>query len=73
MLFKFELLLQGWTLVLELGPHKDREKLWPGWDLNPRPSDFDRRCSSDWATGPEREQGVGIWDHMDKLPSAQAS
>ena len=21
-----------------LGPHKDREKLWPGWELNPRPS-----------------------------------
>ena len=21
-----------------MGPHKDREKLWPGWKLNPRPS-----------------------------------
>ena len=21
-----------------MGPHKDRGKLWPGWDLNPRPS-----------------------------------
>ena len=30
---------QGSTLVLELGPHKDKEKLWPGWDLNLRPSD----------------------------------
>ena len=29
---------QGSTLVLELGPHKDREKLWPGWDLNPERS-----------------------------------
>ena len=28
------LLHHGSTLVLELGPHKDREKLWPGWDLN---------------------------------------
>ena len=26
--------------MLELGPHKDREKLRPGWDLNPRPSDL---------------------------------
>mgnify|MGYP007058292367 CR=1 FL=1 len=32
------LLHQGSTLVLELGPHKDREKLWPGWDLNPERS-----------------------------------
>ena len=23
---------------MELGPPKDREKLWPGWELNPRPS-----------------------------------
>ena len=22
----------------ELGPHKDRRKLWPGWELNSRPS-----------------------------------
>ena len=21
-----------------MDPHKDREKLWPGWELNPRPS-----------------------------------
>ena len=26
------------TLLMELGPQKDREKLWPGWELNPRPS-----------------------------------
>ena len=26
------------ALLMELGPHKDREKLWPGWELNPRPS-----------------------------------
>ena len=28
-----------WALALqmEMGPHKDRAKLWPGWDLNPRP------------------------------------
>ena len=37
--FYAQLFHQGSTLVLELGPHKDREKLWPGWDLNPRPSD----------------------------------
>ena len=26
-----------WALALrmEMGPHKDRGKLWPGWDLNP--------------------------------------
>ena len=35
--FCTQLFHQGSTLVLELGPHKDREKLWPGWDLNPRP------------------------------------
>ena len=23
---------------MELGPHKNRGKLWPGWELNPRPS-----------------------------------
>ena len=22
------------ALLMELGPHKDREKLWPGWELN---------------------------------------
>ena len=29
-----------WALALqmEMGPHKDRGKLWPGWELNPRPS-----------------------------------
>ena len=37
--FFTQLFHQGSTLVLELGPHKDREKLWLGWDLNPRPSD----------------------------------
>ena len=21
---------------MELAPHKDRDKLWPGWELNPR-------------------------------------
>ena len=26
------------ALLMEMGPHKDREKLWPGWELNPRPS-----------------------------------
>ena len=28
-----------WALALrmEMGPHKDREKLWTGWELNPRP------------------------------------
>ena len=42
-----------WALALqiEMGPHKDRGKLWPGWDLNPRPSsltfEFDHRCSTD--------------------------
>lgn len=25
-------------LLLEVGPHKDRGKLWLGWELNPRPS-----------------------------------
>ena len=28
-----------------MGPHEDRGKLWLGWDSNPRPSDFDHRCS----------------------------
>ena len=29
-----------WALALqmEMGPQKDRGKLWPGWELNPRPS-----------------------------------
>ena len=29
-----------WALALqmEMGPHKDRGKLWPGWELNPRHS-----------------------------------
>ena len=22
------------ALLMEMGPHKDREKLWPGWELN---------------------------------------
>ena len=26
------------ALLMELGSHKDSEKLWPGWELNPRPS-----------------------------------
>jgi len=26
------------ALLMELGPHKDRGKLWPGWELNSRPS-----------------------------------
>ena len=25
------------ALLMELGPHKDRGKLLPGWELNPRP------------------------------------
>ena len=24
--------------LIELGPYKDREELWPEWELNPRPS-----------------------------------
>ena len=28
------------ALLMKLGPHKDRGKLWPGWELSPRPSDF---------------------------------
>jgi len=38
-----------WALALSWG------KPWPGWDSNPRPSDYDRRSSTDWATRPERE------------------
>ena len=26
------------ALLMEMGPHKNREKLWPEWELNPRPS-----------------------------------
>ena len=26
------------ALLIELGPHKDRLKLWTRWELNPRPS-----------------------------------
>ena len=26
------------ALLMEMGLHKDREKLWPGWEMNPRPS-----------------------------------
>ena len=26
------------ALLMEMGPYKDREKLWPGWELNPQPS-----------------------------------
>ena len=36
--FRTQLFYQGSTQVLELGPHKEREKLWPGWGVNPRPS-----------------------------------
>ena len=28
------------ALLIEMGPLKDREKLWPGWELNPRPSNY---------------------------------
>ena len=42
--FHTQLYHQGLTLVLESGPHKDRES------------------STDWATRPEREKAVGIWD-----------
>ena len=24
--------------LMELGPHKAKEKLWPGWEINRRPS-----------------------------------
>ena len=35
--FHTQLFHQGSSLLLELGPHKDREKDWPGWGLNPIP------------------------------------
>ena len=38
-----------WALALSRG------KPWAGLDSSPRPSDFDHRCSTDWATRPERE------------------
>ena len=46
-----------WALALqmEMGPHKDRGKLWPGWDLKPRPS----RLITDWAT---RSDGSRSWE-----------
>ena len=28
------------ALLMELGPYEDREKLWPGWELNPLPTDL---------------------------------
>jgi len=34
------------ALGKEMGPHKGRQKLWPGWDSNPRPSDFGHPCST---------------------------
>ena len=35
---------------------------------------FDHRCSTDWATRPERKKAVGMWDviHKNKFGSAQA-
>ena len=31
--FSYPIIPSGINPSLELGPHKDREKLWPGWDL----------------------------------------
>ena len=35
---------------------------------------LDHHCSTDWATRPELEQALGMWDvtHKDKFGSAQA-
>jgi len=57
-----------WALALgrEMGPHKGREKLWPWWDSNARPSNFDHHWSSGWATRLEQVQVVGIirWNNL---------
>ena len=46
---------------MDLGPHKDREKLWPGRELNPWPSI--RSPLLYWLSYKvEREQVVGIED-----------
>ena len=72
--FLYPIIPSGSTLVLELGPHKDREKLWPGREFEPTTFGLDHRCSTDWATRPEQELAVGMWDliHKDKFGSAQA-
>ena len=66
-----------WALALqmEMGPHKDRGKLWPGWDLNPRPSSlitysrYPRRpfcwCNYKGSTDPEFWSG---WSRTHDLP-----
>ena len=41
---------------MEMGPHKDREKLWPGWELNPRPSG---QISAAPPTEPQGQTGAG--------------
>ena len=48
------------ALLMEMGQHKDREKRWPGWELNTQPSALiDYRCSTDWAT---RSEGSRPWE-----------
>ena len=44
-----------WTLAQgrDRGSHKGREYRWPGWESNPRPSDFDHCSSTGWATRPD--------------------
>ena len=58
-------ILTMWALALlmELGPHKDREKLWLGWELDPRPLGLITtapRCSKELQG--EAGQVVGIED-----------
>ena len=45
---------------MELGPHQDREKLWPGWELNPRPSGLNTAALPTELQG-QTGAGLGNW------------
>ena len=57
-----------------IGPTQGQRKTLTRVGFEPTTFGLDHRRSTDWATRPEREQTVGMWDviHKDKFGSAQA-
>ena len=53
-----------------MGPTQGQRKTLTRVGFEPTTFGLDHRCSTDWATRPEREQAVGMWDVISHIPTA---
>ena len=72
--FLYPIIPSGINPSIGIRPTQGQRKTLTRVGFEPTTFGLDDHCSTDWATRPERELAVGMWDviHKDKFGSAQA-